>query len=89
MANHVSALKRYRQSQKRRLRNKSYKSSINTSAKKIFVALEANDMEAAKEHYQHTIARLDSAANKGVLHQKTVSRKISRLTKKYNAAISQ
>ncbi|MDT8273184.1 MAG: 30S ribosomal protein S20, partial [Desulfomonilia bacterium] len=40
MANHPSALKRQKQSAKKRLRNKSYKSAINTSMKKIFSALE-------------------------------------------------
>ncbi|OPZ60760.1 MAG: 30S ribosomal protein S20 [Deltaproteobacteria bacterium ADurb.Bin510] len=88
MANHVSALKRHKQDQKRRLRNKSYKSMVNTSVKKVVIALEEGDAEAAKASYKSAIAKLDSAAGKGILHKKTAARRISRLTKKLNASLS-
>ncbi len=82
MANHASALKRVKQSRKRRLRNKSYKSAISTTVKKIFSSIEEKNTDAAKASYKQAVARLDSAVNKGILHRKTASRKISRLTKK-------
>lgn len=82
MANHASALKRVKQSRKRRLRNKSYKSTISTSVKKIFSSIEEKNVDDAKASYKQAIARLDSAVNKGIFHRKTASRKISRLTKK-------
>jgi small subunit ribosomal protein S20 len=82
MANHASALKRVKQTRKRRLRNKSYKSAISTTVKKVFSSIEEKNADAAKSSYKQAIARLDSAANKGILHRKTASRKISRLTKK-------
>lgn len=85
MANHASALKRERQSKKRRLRNKGYKSTITTTVKKIFTSIEEKNAEGTKEYYKQAVARLDSAVNKGVLHRKTASRKISRLTKKIGA----
>ncbi|MBN1635335.1 MAG: 30S ribosomal protein S20 [Deltaproteobacteria bacterium] len=88
MANHPSALKRMKQNQKRRLRNKSYRSRINTTIKKIFTALDDKENETARLYYQQALARLDSAVNKGIIHRKTASRRISRLTKKVEANFS-
>lgn len=88
MANHASALKRVRQSRKRRLRNKSYKSTINTMAKKTMASLEEKDTEKTQAYYKAALARLDSAVNKGILHRNTASRKISRLTKKISTQVS-
>jgi len=88
MANHPSALKRQRQDKKRRLRNKSYRSTINTSVKKIFSSVDEKDIDGAQQYYKQAVARLDSAVNKGILHRKTASRRISRLTKKVSAATS-
>lgn len=88
MANHASALKRDKQSKKRRLRNKSYKSTINTMVKKIFSAIDEKDADGTKKNYTDAVARLDSAVNKGILHRRTASRKISRLTKKVSSQSS-
>jgi small subunit ribosomal protein S20 len=88
MANHPSALKRQRQDKKRRLRNKSYRSTINTSVKKIFSSVDEKDIDGAQQYYKQAIAHLDSAVNKGILHRKTASRRISRLTKRVNAVTS-
>ncbi|MDT8274340.1 MAG: 30S ribosomal protein S20, partial [Desulfomonilia bacterium] len=38
--------------------------------------------------FQLTVAKLDSAVNKGILHRNTASRKISKLTRKYHASVS-
>lgn len=81
-------MKRQKQSAKKRLRNKSYKSAINTSMKKIFSALEEKDTTEAALNFQLTVAKLDSAVNKGILHRNTASRKISKLTRKYHASVS-
>ncbi|HPW68277.1 MAG: 30S ribosomal protein S20 [Deltaproteobacteria bacterium] len=88
MANHASALKRVRQSRKRRLRNKSYKSTISTSVKKTFSSLEESNTDGAQKYFKETLARLDSAVNKGILHRNAASRKISRLTRKFNSQAS-
>ncbi|HON37368.1 MAG: 30S ribosomal protein S20 [Desulfomonilia bacterium] len=88
MANHASALKRVRQSRKRRLRNKSYKSAISTSVKKTFGSLEEKNAEGAQKYFKEALARLDSAVNKGILHRNAASRKISRLTRKFNSLAS-
>jgi small subunit ribosomal protein S20 len=88
MANHASALKRQRQSEKRRQRNRGTKSAINTTVKKLLTSLNEKDTDAATGLYKESIARIDSAVTKGALHRKTASRRISRLTKKVNAQIS-
>ncbi len=89
MANNPSALKRVKQSEKRRIRNKSSRSEINTIIKKAFTLLEEKNTDEAKATFKTAIAKLDSAVNKGVLNRNTVSRKISRLTKKFSEASAQ
>jgi small subunit ribosomal protein S20 len=88
MANHASALKRQRQNEKRRLRNRATKSEINTTIKKMLSSLNGKDTDAASGFYKQAIAGLDSAVNKGTLHRKTASRRISRLTKRVNVQLS-
>ena len=88
MANHASALKRQRQSENRRLRNRGHKSVINTTVKKVLTSLSAKETDKARELFREAVARLDSSVTKGVLHRKTASRKISRLTKMVNAQVS-
>lgn len=89
MANNPSAEKRVKQSEKRRARNRSFKSSINTSVKKAFAQLDEKDTAGATATFKTAIAKLDSAVNKGTLHRNTVSRKISKLTKKFNQESAQ
>jgi small subunit ribosomal protein S20 len=84
MGNNPSAQKRVKQSEKRRIRNKSSRSAINTTVKKAFSLLEEKNTDEAKATFKIAITKLDSAANKGILNRNTVSRKISRLTKKFN-----
>lgn len=83
MANHKSALKRLRQSEKRRLRNASVKSSIKTQVKKVRAGGEA---ETVAEELKKAVSLLDRAVTKGVLHRNNASRRISRLTLAANAS---
>ena len=85
MATHASALKRARQSEKRRLRNKMVKSAIKTHAKKILLAVEEKNHANASGALKDAVPAMQRAASKKVLHKKTVSRKISRLARKVNA----
>lgn len=85
MATHASALKRARQSEKRRLRNKMVKSAIKTHAKKVLQAVEEKNLEKAREALTEAIPAIQRASLKKVLHKKTASRKISRLARKINA----
>ena len=85
MATHESALKRHRQSLKRRLRNRIVRSQMKTSMKSLSDAVEGKDKAAAKEALRATSATIARTAAKGVIHKKTASRKISRLTKRVNS----
>lgn len=85
MANHKSAIKRHRQSLKRRERNRTVKSSLKTVAKKLEAAVIKKDPDEASKILQSAIVALDKAAGKGVIHKNTAARKKSRLSKKVNA----
>lgn len=80
MANIKSAKKRILVNQTKADRNKAIKSSVKTAIKKVYVAIDANDVAAAKEALTAATKIIDKAATKGVYHKGTASRKISRLT---------
>jgi small subunit ribosomal protein S20 len=84
LATHKSALKRHRQNQKRRLRNKIIRSQLKTSIKSYTAAIEGKDKAAAQEAAKAASSTISKTASKGVIHKKTASRKISRLAKKVN-----
>lgn len=81
----LSALKRVRQSEKRRLRNKAVKGAIKAIIKRVESAIASGNREDAGKALVEAIKTLKSAASKGVIHRNTASRNISRLTKKVNA----
>lgn len=84
MAHTLSALKRIRQSEKRNLVNKSNKSRMKTSVKKYLTALDGKDENAAVL-LKEAVSVIYKTARKGGIHQKTASRKVSRLTLKLAA----
>lgn len=81
MANHKSAVKRARQNEIRRLRNRAVKTRIKNILKDVNVAISGEDHEAAGTQFKAAQSMIDKAAKKGVLHSKTASRKISRLNR--------
>jgi small subunit ribosomal protein S20 len=87
LANHKSAIKRARQNELRRLRNKSVKTRIKTMVKEIRSAAETSGADISAKI---TVAQsaIDKASKKGVIHKRTAARKISRLTKLGNSASS-
>jgi small subunit ribosomal protein S20 len=85
LANHKSAIKRAKQNELRRLRNKSVKTRIKKIVKDFRSSTEENtgaDMQAKINTVQSTI---DKASKKGVIHKRTAARKISRLAKLANS----
>ena len=84
MANIKSAKKRILVNQTKAERNKASKSSVKTAVKKVRVAIEAQDKEAAKAALLNATTVIDKAASKGVYHKNTASRKVSRLAKAVN-----
>jgi small subunit ribosomal protein S20 len=79
MAHSISALKRARQNEKRRLHNKSIMSSIRTAVKKFRTMCAAGKVDEARSAYPTTIKKLYQAAAKGVIHKNAASRYKSRL----------
>ena len=84
MANHTSAIKRHRQSQVRRMRNRINKSKMNTAVRSVEEALVAGAEDVAQEALKTAIPIIQKTAGKGTIHKKTASRKISRLTGRVN-----
>lgn len=84
MANIKSAKKRVLVNQKKADRNKSIKSAVKTSIKKVEAAVVAKDKEAAVAALASAISTIDKAATKGVYHKNNAARKVSRLSKAVN-----
>ena len=80
MANHKSAIKRAKQNEVRRLRNRSTRSAMKTAIKKVYVAKE-EAAENTAEIFKTAQSVIAKAAKKGVLHKNTAARKTSRLAK--------
>ncbi len=88
MANHKSALKRARQNNKRQLRNKAKKTQVKSVTKLVETAIAEKSIEKAQKGMklaQKVIAK--SAGKNGILHKRTASRKISRLSRKLQSLI--
>lgn len=79
MANHKSAIKRHRQSLKRRARNRIVKTRIKNTFKAVREAIEANDVAKAQEAFRAATSTIDKAATKKVVHARTAARRIARL----------
>ena len=80
MANIKSQIKRNRQNEKRRLRNRTVRSEVNTRTKAALDAVEHDD-EDADETLRLAVKRIDKAAAKGVIHKNTAARRKSRLVR--------
>lgn len=85
---HPSAVKRNRQAQARRLRNRTVRSALKTLTKKVLASQESRDVEGAKKALTQTASAYAKAASKGILHKKTASRKIARLSKRIHKLAS-
>lgn len=82
---HRSAIKRARQSEKRRVRNQSRKTRIKRLVREVRQAVAAHNLEAAETALQKAIPVISRVAGKGTIHWRTAARKISRLTRQVNA----
>ena len=86
MANHKSAVKRARQNELRRLRNKAVKSRIKSIVKDVQSSTADASSEEGKIRLKTAQSVIDKASKKGVIHKRTAARKISRLAKLANSA---
>jgi len=82
MANIKSQIKRNRQNEARRQRNKSVRSVLRTRTKRFLELTESGDASAAQEAYRAAARDLDKAAAKGVIHKNTAANQKSRLARR-------
>jgi small subunit ribosomal protein S20 len=85
MANHFSALKRARQTERRTARNRANTSRLRGQLRELRETIEKGDKTAAEQVYRTTVSVLDKAIQKGTLHENTASRYKSRLSKRVSA----
>ena len=82
MAHSKSALKRVRQNEKRRVKNKSQRSALRTQLRKTATTIGSKNTELAPGELKKSIRALDRAASKGLIHPNQAARRKSRLVKK-------
>lgn len=82
---HLSAIKRHRQSEKRKLLNKPALSTMRTSFKKLITAIDGADKKTAQGLFLLTQSLTDRAIKRGLIDAKTGRRKISRLNRRIDA----
>jgi len=81
----LSAIKKARQNEKRRLRGQAVRGSVKTQVRKTESFLSKNSPEELDKTLKEAVRTISSAASKGIIHRNTASRKISKLVKKVNA----
>lgn len=84
MPNHKSSEKRVRQSEKRRVINRSNRTKVRTYIKKLRAALDSSKNEDVQKILPDTISVIDKAVQKGVMHKNAAARYKSRLTVQAN-----
>ncbi|HEU0241199.1 MAG TPA: 30S ribosomal protein S20 [Micromonosporaceae bacterium] len=84
MANIKSQIKRNKQNEKARLRNKAVKSSLKTAIRKYHAAVDAGDTATAGVLMQEASRKLDKAVSKGVIHANQAANRKSAIAKRQN-----
>ncbi len=79
MANTLSAAKRARQAEKRRIHNASQRSNFRTYIKKVIASAESGDAAKAQAAYKQAVPVIDAAVSKGIVHKNKAARNKSRL----------
>ncbi len=82
MANIKSQIKRNRQNEGRRRRNKSVRSALKTRVKRFEQAVASGDADAAQQEYAATARALDKAASAGIIHKNKAANRKSRLARR-------
>ena len=85
MANIKSVKKRILVTRTKAARNKSIKSAVKTSIRKVDAAVAQKDKAAAEAALTEAISTISKATSKGVYHKNNCARKVSRLTKAVNS----
>jgi small subunit ribosomal protein S20 len=85
MANHVSSLKRARQTETKTAVNRANKTKLRSSLRGLREAIAAGDKKTLQASYSETVSILDKSVQKGVLHKNTASRYKARLNARVKA----
>jgi small subunit ribosomal protein S20 len=88
MPNTPSAIKRLKQSTKRRMHNRITKKIIKTFTKRTLGAVAAKEFDKAEADFRTTVAKIDKAGARRVLHPNTAARRKGKLTRDYAAALA-
>jgi len=75
-----SALKRERQNEKRRLRNRYWKTKVKNAIKEVRMAVQIKNVPQAEESLRKAVSIIQKTVSKGVLHSRTASRYVSKLS---------
>ena len=86
MANIKSQIKRNRQNEERRMRNKSVRSALMTYARRVRAAVDGGDREGAEAAYRNAARAYDKATSKGVIHRNSAANHKSRLAGMVNSS---
>ena len=82
----LSAIKRHKQSEVRRMHNRMAKSAVRTLAKKYTLAVKEGDKDNASSLLRTLVSKLDTIARKGIIKKNAASRKKSRMQRLYNSS---
>jgi len=85
VANHKDAIKRIKQNEVRRMRNRHYRSVMRNQIKRVRSAVKAGDKSTANAELSKAIGTIQRVAAKGIIHKNQAARRCSRL----NAAVKQ
>ncbi|NLX06405.1 MAG: 30S ribosomal protein S20 [Phycisphaerae bacterium] len=85
MAHSISAKKRIRQNETRRMRNQVRTSALKTEVKKYLKLIQQREVDAAGEELKRVYKTLDQVAAKGTIHANTAARRKARLAKRFQA----
>jgi small subunit ribosomal protein S20 len=88
MANHVSSLKRARQTVTKTAANRANKTKLRGTLRTLREAIEEGDKKTIAATYSTTVSALDKSVQKGVLHKNTASRYKARLNARVKALVS-
>ncbi|MCB9681394.1 MAG: 30S ribosomal protein S20 [Alphaproteobacteria bacterium] len=81
MAHHKDAIKRNRQNEQRRMRNRHYRTMMRNRVKAVRAAVESGNVETAQTALRDAMSVIHRVAGKGIIHKNQAARRISRLNK--------
>lgn len=85
MPQHAAPKKSVRQDKKRRMRNKSVKTNLKSTIKKVSDLIKNGNSEEAQKLFKMTISKIDKAASRKIIHKRKASREKSHLSHSINA----